>query len=157
MNQGSAAGYARLCSIALLTQAFTLTPAARAQEAPATKDTQALAEVVITGTRIRRSEEDFANPVIAISADTIERSGRTNLADLLLKSPALLGSQVGDLTGGSNTAYGETGVNLLNLRNLGVNRTLVLVDGRAMSPASRVPRPSTSIQYRPIWSSRSTC
>ena len=89
---------------------------------------------MVTGTRIRRTEEDFANPVVAISAEAIERSGRTNIADLLAKSPALIGSQVGAITGGSGSDvglnFGETGVNLLNLRNLGVNRTLVLVDGR---------------------------
>lgn len=134
MNDRSAAVCGRLGMMALLVQAVGLVPAAWAQEAPASKDAQAMGEIVVTGTRIRRSEEDFANPVVAISAEAIERSGRTNLADLLTKSPALLGSQVGDQTGGSGgdvgLNYGETGVNLLNLRNLGVDRTLVLVDGR---------------------------
>src|SRR5262249_38670377 len=60
----------------------------------------------------------------------IQLSGKTNVAELLTKSPALAGSQVGDQTAGSVPAFGETGLNLLNLRNLGIDRTLVLVDGR---------------------------
>lgn len=103
------------------------TPLRAQEEAP---DSDADKEIVVTGTRISRPELDFANPVTTVSADTIEQSGRTNLADLLQQSPALLGSLTGDLTAGSNPNFGEAGLNLLNLRNLGTDRTLVLVDGR---------------------------
>ena len=41
-----------------------------------------------------------------------------------------MGSITGDLTAGSNPDFGEVGLNLLDLRHLGVDRTLVLVDGR---------------------------
>lgn len=87
-------------------------------------------EVAVTGSRIARPETAFANPVVAISADSIKLSGKTSVADILVESPALIGSRVGDVTGGFSSAFGETGLNLLDLRNLGVNRTLVLVDGR---------------------------
>lgn len=87
-------------------------------------------DIVVTGTRIARPELDFANPVTSFSAATIEQSGQTSLADFLVQSPALVGSRTGDLTGGSNTDFGEAGLDLLNLRNLGTDRTLVLVDGR---------------------------
>jgi outer membrane receptor protein involved in Fe transport len=87
-------------------------------------------EVVVTGTRVRQSELGFANPVTTFSSDSIERSGKTDLADFLAQTPALVGSTTGDLTAGSNPGFGEVGLNLLNLRHLGVDRTLVLVDGR---------------------------
>ena len=87
-------------------------------------------DIVVTGTRIARPELDFANPVVSFSAETIEQSGLTSLADFLVQSPALTGSRTGDLTGGSATDFGEAGLDLLNLRNLGTDRTLVLVDGR---------------------------
>jgi len=87
-------------------------------------------DIVVTGTRIARPELDFANPVVSFGAATIEQSGRTNLADFLVQSPALVGSRTGDLTAGSNPDFGEAGLDLLNLRNLGTDRTLVLVDGR---------------------------
>jgi outer membrane receptor protein involved in Fe transport len=87
-------------------------------------------EVVITGSRIRQDEKGFANPVTTFSADAIVQSGKTNLADFLTQTPALLGSNTGNLTAGSNYDFGEVGLNLLDLRHLGVDRTLVLVDGR---------------------------
>lgn len=89
-----------------------------------------LEEVTVTGSRIARPETAFANPVVSVSAATIKLSGKTNVAEFLTRSPALVGSNVGDLTGGSGSATGQAGLNLLNLRNLGTDRTLVLVDGR---------------------------
>jgi outer membrane receptor protein involved in Fe transport len=87
-------------------------------------------EVVVTGSRIRQDEKGFANPVTTFSAESIVQSGKTDLADYLAQTPALVGSTTGDLTAGSNYNFGEVGLNLLNLRHLGVDRTLVLVDGR---------------------------
>jgi iron complex outermembrane receptor protein len=106
---------------------------ALAQEAtapPAPGAQPPVEEIVVTGSRIRQDEKSFANPVTTFSADAIAQSGKTNLADYLALSPALIGSTTGDLTAGSNPDFGEVGLNLLDLRHLGVNRTLVLVDGR---------------------------
>ena len=107
---------------------------ALAQEAaqpPTAEDAQPpIEEVVITGSRIRQDEKGFANPVTTFSADSIAQSGKTDLADYLAQTPALVGSTTGDLTAGSNYDFGEVGLNLLDLRHLGVDRTLVLVDGR---------------------------
>ena len=109
-------------------------PWAQAQQAAdgqaAAADDQKLEEVVVTGSRIRQSEQNFANPVTTFSAETITRSGKTDLGDFLSRTPALVGSVTGDLTAGSNPNFGEVGLNLLDLRHLGVDRTLVLVDGR---------------------------
>ena len=97
---------------------------------PAAVDEPPLEEVVVTGSRIRQSEQNFANPVTSFSAEAIAQSGKTDLADFLAQSPALLGSVTGDQTAGSVPGFGEVGLNLLDLRHLGVDRTLVLVDGR---------------------------
>lgn len=106
---------------------------ARAQNAPSAgggNDEPAMEEVVVTGTRIRQSELGFANPVTTLSSENILQSGKTDLGDFLSQTPALVGSVTGDLTAGSNPGFGEVGLNLLDLRHLGVDRTLVLVDGR---------------------------
>jgi outer membrane receptor protein involved in Fe transport len=127
---------ARPLSVSLRTSVLIALAAAcpaLAQQAapdPATDDLSGLEVIVVTGTRITRAESSFANPVVSISAEAIAQSGRTNVADFLAQSPALVGSLTGDLTAGSNSAFGEAGLELLNLRNLGVDRTLVLVDGR---------------------------
>ena len=101
-------------------------PAAAAVDAAAPE----MESIVVTGSRIARPEIAFANPVESFSANTIIQSGKTNLTDLLVESPALIGSVTGESNSGSNTLNGGVGVNLLDLRNLGTARTLVLVNGR---------------------------
>jgi iron complex outermembrane receptor protein len=96
---------------------------------PANEDSS-MEEVVVTGSRIRQSEQGFANPVTSFSGEDLVQSGKTDLAEFLAQSPALLGSITADLTAGSYPGFGEVGLNLLDLRHLGVDRTLVLVDGR---------------------------
>lgn len=86
--------------------------------------------IVVTGSRIARPELDVASPIVAVTAQDIEKTGQTNLVDILIRNPALTGSVGSSLAGGADVGYGYTGVNLLNLRNLGTDRTLVLVNGK---------------------------
>lgn len=118
-----------ITGFAVLMATTAWTAQALAQQADAVED-DVTETIVITGTRISRPELDFANPVTTLSSEAIAQSGKTNVADFLTQSPALVGSRTGSLTGGSETEFGEAGLNLLDLRNLGTDRTLVLVDGR---------------------------
>ena len=88
--------------------------------------------IVVTGSRIARPELNVANPIVAITSENLTDSGKTNVTEYLLRNPALIGSTGNVLSAGSNPVlgFGETGVNLLNLRNLGTARTLVLVNGK---------------------------
>ncbi|MFC3580103.1 TonB-dependent receptor plug domain-containing protein [Sphingomonas hylomeconis] len=87
-------------------------------------------DIVVTGSRIRRPDFDTPSPVVSLSAATIQQAGTTNLTDFLTGFPALQGSSTSADNSGSGAGIGFTGLNLLNLRNLGTERTLVLVDGR---------------------------
>lgn len=88
-------------------------------------------EIVVTGSRIARPEFSFPNPVQAYTSETIQQAGTTNLTDFLIDSPALRGSTDNQDVAGSNLANALfVGVNLLDLRYLGEERTLVLVNGR---------------------------
>jgi iron complex outermembrane recepter protein len=98
-----------------------------AEQPPAPEEETVLTEVVVTGSRIRASEEG-PSPVVTISAEAIQQSGLTNLTELLVQAPQLLGSIT--TTDSSGTTDYPAGVNLLDLRNLGTDRTLVLVNGR---------------------------
>ncbi len=101
------------------------------QDIPAESEATASEEaIVVTGSRIARPELENANPVVAITAETIENTGKTNITDILIRNPALLASTGGSLSGGADAGFGQTGGNYLNLRNLGENRTLVLVNGK---------------------------
>jgi outer membrane receptor protein involved in Fe transport len=124
----------RLLSSTLITS-FTLglicaaPQMATAQEAPAPSESTDVEAVVITGTRLRLPDYVQANPVVSTDAETIALSGATNIGEFLKDTPALVGSQ--DLADGADTSSpDQAGLNLLNLRNLGTDRTLVLVNGR---------------------------
>lgn len=104
-----------------------------APKASTDQNSESTAEIVVTGTRIARPDFEAPNPIVSFNATNIQESGNTNLTNFLERIPALTGSRDSSQTAGGNGTYGTfgaTGVNELNLRNLGVNRTLVLVDGR---------------------------
>jgi iron complex outermembrane recepter protein len=87
--------------------------------------------IVVTGSRIARPEYSLPNPVVSLGSENIEQSGETNLTEFLVEQPALIGSQTNTLSAGSNLLNAQqVGSNFLDLRNLGEDRTLVLVDGR---------------------------
>ena len=87
--------------------------------------------IVVTGSRIARPEYSLPNPVVSLGSEDIEQSGETNLTEFLAEQPALIGSQTSTLSAGSNLLNAQqVGSNFLDLRNLGEDRTLVLVDGR---------------------------
>ncbi len=98
--------------------------------ATVTDDAADSGDIVITGSRIARPEVDSPTPVTSFSAATLQQSGRVNVTDFLAQNPALLNSSTSGTQSGSTGSFGGTGTNLLNLRNLGTDRTLVLVDGR---------------------------
>lgn len=84
--------------------------------------------VIVTGSRIRRSAENSSTPLIQVTQEEVLQSGEPNVIDFLADIPALSGSTVPEDTTGPGLNDG--GLSLLNLRDLGAVRTLVLVDGR---------------------------
>ncbi len=97
---------------------------ALAQAAPATADE----EVVVTGTRIRQPNLTSATATVALDAKRLATIGELNLGDALRRLPQL-GAQ-GLTTTNSNFLPQGQGLNTIDLRNLGADRTLVLVNGR---------------------------
>ncbi len=112
--------------------AVALVPAiAGAQEAaPAAKATTTLDRIEVTGSRIRQVDVETAQPVLLITRADIENQGFNSVADILQNisatgSPAF--SRSSPLT--SNQ---EAGGSYIDLRNLGAQRTLVLVNGKRL-------------------------
>ncbi|WP_313012584.1 TonB-dependent receptor domain-containing protein [Brevundimonas sp.] len=87
-----------------------------------------LDEIIVTGSRIRRSAANAPTPLIQVSQDEILSTGQTSVIDYLATIPALQNSTVPSDTTGSSLNTG--GLSLPNLRSLGAGRTLTLVDGR---------------------------
>ena len=94
------------------------------EAAVATLDT-----ITVTGSYIRRTDTESPSPVDVISAEDIEKSGRTNIADVL---HALSSDNSGTLTANFSGAMagGASGV---SLRGLTVDATLVLLDGHRLA------------------------
>jgi iron complex outermembrane receptor protein len=103
-------------------------PLAQAQTAPkaAAEPTAELQEVVVTGSRISAPNLESISPVTAITSEEIKTTGVVRIEDLLNSLPQVVADQ------GSGLSMGSNGTATLNLRGLGAQRTLVLVNGRRL-------------------------
>ena len=95
----------------------------------------AVEEIVVTGSRVVRDGYSAPTPVSVVSAQDINRDSPTNIADFVNKMPAFANS-TSPHNSQTNVGAGGAGVNNLNLRSLGSNRTLVLLDGNRIVPAA---------------------
>jgi iron complex outermembrane receptor protein len=92
-----------------------------------TPEQRAGEEIVITGSRIRRTEADSPVPVTVISDREIAVTGLQNVGDILNQMPSV---GLGSTRTNSNFLTSGTGISSINLRGLGSSRTLTLVNGR---------------------------
>lgn len=103
--------------------------AQQADQAPAgATPVQALTGVQVTGSRIKQANLTVNSPVTTVNSIEITYQGAQRAEDLLNNLPQVFADQ------GGNLANGATGTATVNLRNLGANRTLVLIDGRRLVP-----------------------
>lgn len=85
-------------------------------------------EVVVTGSRIPQPNLTSVSPVTAVGSDQVKIEGVTRVEDLINNLPQAFADFGGNLSNGS------TGTATVNLRNLGSQRTLVLVNSRRLMP-----------------------
>ncbi|HEY2028926.1 MAG TPA: TonB-dependent receptor [Myxococcales bacterium] len=90
-------------------------------------------EVVVTGSRIRRKDLTTPAPVTVITRDQFEQSGKATIGDFLQTMPEQGNAPNFQLNTGG-VSYGADGTTRINLRSLGVQRTLVLINGRRVVP-----------------------
>jgi iron complex outermembrane recepter protein len=86
-----------------------------------------LSEIVVTGSRIRRADDDRLEPTLVIDSRYLEDRGITNVLDALKELPNV--SSLGNSLQGGQSTFG-IGQSFVNLYTLGSNRSLTLVDGR---------------------------
>lgn len=91
---------------------------------------QKVEKIEVTGTRIQAPNLEGTSPVSVISAEDIKIEGVRNVENLLNNLPQVFADQ------GGNISNGASGTATVNLRNLGADRTLVLVNGRRMPAGS---------------------
>jgi iron complex outermembrane recepter protein len=87
-----------------------------------------LEQIVVTGSRIRRVEAATASPVFTLDRDTITETGVNTVGDLLQQIPSVSGAATNPQVNNG----GGTGASAVELRGLGTQRTLVLLNGRRL-------------------------
>ena len=95
---------------------------AQEQDAPTVAK---LGEQTVTGSRIRQPEAEAYGPLNTITRTDIDKSSRDSVGRLLQDLPAVTGSPMN-----TNVNNGGDGSTRIDLRGLGADRTLVLVNGR---------------------------
>jgi iron complex outermembrane receptor protein len=105
--------------------------ALHAQEAPAPAAAAApVEEVVVTGSRLSTPNETAISPVTTVSAVDLQQTGLTRVEDVLNNLPMVFAGT------NSTTSNGADGTATVDLRGLGNQRTLTLVDGLRLGPGS---------------------
>lgn len=96
----------------------------------------ALQEVTVTGSRIARRDLSAASPVVTVATETLESSSTTAVESVLQQLPQFVPGGNQFVSGAQAGAAQTPGAATLNLRGLGSNRNLVLIDGRRAQPAN---------------------
>lgn len=102
------------------TSAFATSPIL-AQEETA----EEVEKIAVTGSRIKRADLESSSPVFVLDRSQLLTSGLTDVGDFIQSMPSMSGSPIG-----TTTNNGGNGAVLVDMRGLGVNRTLTLVNGR---------------------------
>jgi iron complex outermembrane recepter protein len=141
----SAAPALRMCksaiAIAVAAACGTTAMAADAPPAPApaaAAGDQGLSEVVVTGSRIQRRDYESPSPIVTLNTDDLKNStAEVSIEQALSKLPQFTpgSNQFNQAANVQATAASAPGIATVNLRGLGSNRTLVLLDGRRAQPA----------------------
>ena len=111
------------CAFGLASSAMIAPNAVFAQESE-----EVVEKIQVTGSRIARTDLVATSPVNVFDEESLEISGFNDVASFLNELPSM--GVPGAVDTNTNFTLFSAGVNTVNLRNLGANRTLVLVNGR---------------------------
>ena len=102
-------------------------------EDDATAADDVMEEIIVTGSHISRAREEMSTPVDVYDRDEFEAQGSPDALDIVQNMPAASGSdnRTDQYTGSSNI----TGQQNINMRGLGLGRTLVLINGHRAMPS----------------------
>ncbi len=117
--------FALMCAASVV----ALTAAAQAQQAA-----NSVESVTVTGSRVISDITLSPTPLTVVTAEQLSATTPTNIPDALNKLPDFIG---GASPRSQNNGQNNNSGNTLNLRNLGVTRTLILLDGQRVAPSNR--------------------
>lgn len=119
-----------ITGVALVASAGSVFAADAAATSTTAGAATAVQELVVTGSRIKQPNLTSVSPLTTVTAADVKLTGASNVEALLNSLPQAFAAQTSQVSNGSD------GTAQANLRNLGAQRTLVLVDGRRLMPGS---------------------
>nr|WP_294814626.1 TonB-dependent receptor [uncultured Sphingomonas sp.] len=108
--------------------AYSSSAAAQSVAQGASPQEASQTEITVTGTRIQQPGLISTSPVTTVDSDEIRLQGATNIENVLNRLPQVTADA------NENVSNGSDGTARVNLRNLGSNRNLVLVNGQRLLP-----------------------
>ncbi len=114
-------------------------------QAFAQEEIDTIERIAVTGSRINRTDIETASPVTVISSDFITKSGYSSVQEILSAQPAAAGMSLG-----STSNNGSGGSATVNLRGMGVQRTLVLLNGKRMVASGTGADSSVDLNTIPV-------
>lgn len=103
--------------------------------------------ILVTGSRIRRPDIEGSTPTVVVGQQAFENRGIENFADLATQLPQFAPSFGSSRTQSTFSGAATSGLNTVNLRNLGGGRTLTLMNGRRMAGGTTT---GTSVDFNTI-------
>ena len=113
--------------LALLGGSIAMTQQALAQQSTDAQSADTVEKIQITGSRILREGAIAPSPVTVLSGESLLNTGAMNIGEALNELPALASTYS---LSNSGQFIGTAGLSLLDLRGMGTERTLVLVNGK---------------------------
>jgi iron complex outermembrane receptor protein len=93
--------------------------------------------IIVTGSRIVRRDYESNSPIVTVNEDVLKASGTSSIEANLNRLPQFAPDKTPDLGGDIQpTATNTPGAATVSLRNLGANRSLVLINGRRTTPSN---------------------
>jgi len=127
------AATARLPVAMLISASLLGAGSAVAQTTPAADaSAPVVEEVVVTGSRIATPNMTSTSPIAVVTKEELQLEGTNDVINLLNNLPQNFQNWVSDFSNTSNPLSGPGGITTADLRGLGPQRTLVLVDGRRL-------------------------
>ena len=105
------------------------------EQATTQQEATELDRITVTGSLLRRVEYESISPVQVITAETNMAVGQVSTSEFLQKSSVAAGTTQLNTTFGAYVTEGGVGAQSIDLRGLGANRTLVLLNGHRPGPA----------------------
>ncbi|HEY1110679.1 MAG TPA: TonB-dependent receptor [Opitutaceae bacterium] len=132
-TERSRATDALIAALAVLSgaTAYAQAPAASAGTTTTTSAAQKMEAFEVTGSRIKRIDVETPQPVVRMTEADFKSTGFSTLGDAMRAMPAISGTSLVSTDAGTSFT---PGISSFNLRGLGANNTLVLINGRRAAP-----------------------